>query len=322
MKKKLLSMVLSVGLVMSLFVGCGAKTDSGSTATNSTKKKVIGVCITDFSDQFQVYVMNGMKKQAAELKDADVVYVDAKSDGQKQISEVENLITQKVDAIVLFAVDDNTAKTAVKAINEAKIPLIAVNRPLPDPSKALSFVGSNSVESGEIEMTQLAKELNGKGNIVVLNGTMGTPPQIDRRKGYDNILKNYPDIKVIAENTGDWARDKGMKITEDWLQSGKKIDAVLAENDEMALGAIKAINDAGLKGKIKACGIDATPEALSYVKKEEMAFTVFQDAAGQGGKSIEAAYNAANGKTVDKEVVIPYQLVTKDKADEFMAKNK
>lgn len=320
--KKFGSIALALVMTLAVFTGCGAKNDSGSAATSSTKKKVIGVCIADFSDQFQVYVMNSMKKEAAKHSDVEVIYQDAKYDGQKQISEVENLITQKVDAIVLFQVDDNSAKTAAKAINEAKIPLIAVNRPLPDPSLALSYVGSDSVQSGEIEATQLAKELNGKGNIVILNGTMGSAPQIDRRKGYDNILKKNPDIKIIAENSADWARDKGMKIMEDWLQSGKQIDAVLAENDEMALGAIKAIQDAGKADKIKVCGIDGTAEALAYVEKGQELFTVFQDSFGQGSGSIDAAYKVITGKTIEKQIIIPYQLVTKDKVAEYQAKYK
>ncbi|MFT5874907.1 MAG: inositol transport system substrate-binding protein [Clostridium sp.] len=312
--KRLMGISMALVLSFSLLAGCGAKSSS------ETKQKVIGVAIADFSDQFQVYVMNGMKETAAKYPDVKVIYVDAKYDGQKQISEVENLITQQVDAIVIFAVDDNTAIVAAKKINEAKIPLIAVNRALPDPSLAVSFIGSENITSGEIEMTELAKQLNGKGNIVILNGTMGTSPQRDRHTGYTNILKNFPDIKIIAENTADWARDKGMKITEDWLQTGKKIDAVLAENDEMAIGALKAVIDGGFKGKIKVCGIDATPEALDYVKKGELAFTVFQDALGQGQGSIDTAYKVIMKEKVEENIEIPYQLVTKDNVDKFLAK--
>lgn len=169
-------------------------------------------------------------------------------------------------------------------------------------------------------MGQMAKLLGGKGNIAVLEGQMGHEPQIRRQQGIMNILKKYPNIKIVADMPADWYRDKGMAVMENWLQSGLKIDAVVAHNDEMAIGALKAAEDAGVR--LFIAGIDATPEALDFVRQGKLAFTVFQDAKGQGKGAIETAVQVVNGKKVSKEVIIPFELVFKEKADEYEAKYK
>ena len=324
--KKLISILLAVLFSVTLLAGCTGKPansgQAGGDQNKDGKKKTIGVLMADFSDQFQVYVMDGMKEAASKLQNIDVVYMDAKYDPQKQMSQAENLIAQKVDAIVLFVVDREAGKSMIEEINKAGIPIIAVNRKLPDESKGVAYVGSDDINAGEIQAEQMAKLLNGKGNIAVLDGTYGHEPQIRRGQGYENILKKYPDMKIVVKNTGDWYRDKAMKLVENWIQSKIKIDGILANNDEMALGAIKALEDAGLLGKVVVSGIDATPEALEYVKAGKENYTVFQDAKGQGRKSIEVAAKVVNGEKVDKEYIIPFELVTKDKVEEYAKRYK
>ncbi|VBB07256.1 Hypothetical protein LUCI_2500 [Lucifera butyrica] len=326
MKAKRVWVLLVVLLfTVSLVSGCGSGDSKQSAKADTVKpKKTIGVLLCDFSDQFQTYMLDGMKQAAEKLKgdNIDVVYMDAKYDSSKQMSQMENLIAQKVDVIVVMPVDSEAAKPMVAEAVKAKIPVISVNRPLANQDQAVSYVGSDSVYSGELEAQKMADLLGGKGDIVVLEGTYGHQPQIERKQGYDNILKKYPGIKVVASQTGEWYRDKGMKVMENWLQSNMHIDGVLAENDEMALGALKAIEDAGMLGKIKVGGIDATPEALKYVKEGKLDFTVFQDAKGQGRTAIEVAAKVAKGEKVDKKIIIPYELVPKEKVDEYLAKYK
>lgn len=310
-------------LIISMMAGCSSINSSQNQWGNQSgrkqqEQKVIGVLLCDFSDQFQVYLKKSMEEAAEKLGDEfKVIFYDAKYDANEQMKQAENLITQKVDAIVLMAVDVEAAKPMVEAIHDAGIPLISVNRRLANQDLAVSYVGSDDVEAGEIQAKAMAEALGGKGNIVILHGFYGHEPQIKRHEGYMNILKDYPDIKIVAENTGDWYRDKGMKVMENWLRSGLQIDAVLAQNDEMAIGATLAIEDAGLTGKIKVAGIDATPEALDFVEKGKLDFTVFQDAKGQGRTSIEVAAKVAKGEKVEKEYMIPYELVTPDKVDEY-----
>ena len=227
---------------------------------------------------------------------------------------------RNTDAIIVMPVDAKASVPMVKQAVNAGIPIISVNRKLENQEVAVSYVGSNDVEAGEILMGQMAKLLGGKGNIAVLEGQMGHEPQIRRQQGIMNILKKYPNIKIVADMPADWYRDKGMAVMENWLQSGLKIDAVVAHNDEMAIGALKAAEDAGVR--LFIAGIDATPEALDFVRQGKLAFTVFQDAKGQGKGAIETAVQVVNGKKVSKEVIIPFELVFKEKADEYEAKYK
>jgi inositol transport system substrate-binding protein len=317
--RKLITAMLILVLAVGLFAGCSkpAAPDQGS--QDQPKEKVIGVLIADFSDQFQVYMKQGMEEAAAELGDEfKVVFMDGKYDANVQMGQIENFITQKVDAIVLMAVDREAAKPAVQAIHDAGIPLVAVNRMLANQELAASYVGSDDVNAGEIQMKAMAEALGGKGNIVILHGSYGHEPEIRRQQGYMNILKDYPDIKIVAEDTANWYRDQGMQVMENWLASGLKIDGVAAHNDEMAIGALMAIEDAGLTGKIVVSGIDATPEAIEFVKNGKMNFTVFQHAKGQGKGAIEVAAKLARGESVEKEYMIPFELVTPDKADEYL----
>lgn len=317
--------LLIVVFCMGFLAGCGQEGVSTSESNEKVNKKVIGVLMSDFSDQFMAYVMDGMKREAENLPDnMEVVYVDAKYDANKQLSQAENFIAEKVDAIVMVPVDTESAGPIADIINKAEIPLITVNRKLPNEELALSYAGSSCIESGEIEMQAVADILNGKGNIVAIHGFYGHGPQIERAQGIQNVLDKHPDIKILAENTGKWDRAEGMKVMENWLQSDLRdeIDAVVAHNDEMAIGAMKAIEDAGLLDKIIVAGIDATPEALDYLKEGTLNITVFQDAKGQGAKGIEIAAKVINGEEVEKEYLIPYELVNPEEADKYMEKYK
>ncbi|MFV1968813.1 MAG: substrate-binding domain-containing protein [Pirellulaceae bacterium] len=300
-------------LVVSAIIAGGCS--SSSTAKDG--RKVVGVLLADTSDQFQVYLMDGMKEVAEQDGAIEAVYMDGKYDAGRQLQQAENLIAQNVAALVLMAVDTVAARPILEAAGDAGIPVVLVNRRLPDQDQAVAYVGSEDVLAGQIEMTAVAQALGGKGRIVVLEGTYGHEPQIQRKTGYDLVLQKYPDIEIVASNSGKWYRNEAMAIMENWLQANLSINAVVAQNDEMALGALKAIEDAGRLGDILVAGIDATPEALKYVKQGKLDLTVFQDAKAQGRTSIQVACDVALGKTVKTEYLIPFELVTPDKVAEY-----
>ena len=166
-------------------------------------------------------------------------------------------------------------------------------------------------------MQCMADELGGKGNIVVILGPTSHSAQLDRSQGIEEVLANYPDIKIVAEQTANWDRAEAMTLMENWLQMGDQIDGVVAQNDEMAIGALKAIQAAGMEDSIKVVGIDAIADALALVKSEEMIGTVYQDAVGQGAGAVEAAVKAVKGEAVEKETLIPYVLITKENVAEW-----
>lgn len=310
-----------------IFSGCasggasGPQADSGQpNAASGDKEVTIGVALPDFSDKWLSYLQDGMKKYAETEKDVQVTYVDAQNDANKQLSQIENFIAQKVDAIAIVPVDTVSAVDMVDRANKANIPIIVVNRQYDGVDKATSYVGSESLKSGIIQMEEVAKLLGGKGNIAIMNGQMGHEAQIKRTEGNKQIIAQHPDMKIVLEGTGAFDRAKGMALMENWLNSGQHIDAVVANNDEMAIGAIMAAEAAGKADQILFAGIDATPDALEFVKSGKLKVTVFQNAEGQGRSALETAIKAARGEQVEKLVYIPYELVTTDNVDEYIEK--
>jgi inositol transport system substrate-binding protein len=164
----------------------------------------------------------------------------------------------------------------------------------------------------------VSEALNGEGNVVVLMGMLGHNAQRKRTEGAKNIFAKYPGIKVIKEQTGEWQRAKAMQIMENWIASGDKIDAVVSNNDEMAIGALAAIEASGLLGKITVVGVDATPDALSSMDKGKLNATVFQDGAGQAKGGLDAVVKSIKGEAVEQYNWIPFKLVTKENYKDFM----
>jgi inositol transport system substrate-binding protein len=327
-KGRLLAIIAWALIALMLMVGCSTD-DTSSTTQNGEassdnneqgKKKKVGVLIMDFSNQFQVYMMDGMKEAAAKYPDIEFSFQDAKADSNTQMSQMENMVAEGVDAVILLPVDVQAAEPMADKAVEANIPIINVNCALLNQEKVVTYVGSDSVESGRILMSHMAELLGGKGDVAILEGTQGHEPQINRQEGIEEVLAKYPDIKVVADQSADWQRDKAMAVAESWFQSTLDINAIVAHNDEMAIGALLAAKDAGKAGDVLIAGIDATPEALDYVEKGELAFTVFQDAKAQGRGAVDAAVKVLNGEPVEKEIIIPYELVTKDKVAEYRAK--
>lgn len=314
MKMKAFILIMICGLL--LLAGCG----SSSTAGKQEGKIVIGVSLQSFNDKFTTYIMEGMKEVSEKNKDIKIVYVDAQNDSSKQLAQVENFIRQEVNAIIVKPVDTEAMTPMLEQANDAKIPLIGVNALFKGVEDAASFVGSESKEAGILEMEGVAKLLNGKGNIAIMNGGLGHEAQINRTAGYKEVIAKYPDMKIVSEGTAEWDRSRAMNLMENWLSSGRKIDAVVANNDEMAIGAQNAIEAAGKQDQIVVAGVDATPDALDEIKSGSLDLTVFQDAKGQGSMAIETAIKIAKGEKVEKLNWIPYEVVTKDNVDQFIQK--
>jgi inositol transport system substrate-binding protein len=310
-----------VFLITALVVGCGANQETVQQgASGKTDKIVIGAALPDFDDKWLSYLQDGMKQYEKTQENVEVIYVDAMNDANKQLSQVENFIQQKVNAIVLIPVDTTSAPNMVEKANQANLPIVVVNRQYDGVEAATAYVGSESIKAGLMEMEEVAKLLGGKGNIAIMNGQMGHEAQIKRTEGNKQIIEKYPDMKVVLEGTGEWDRAKGMALMENWLQSGKKIDAVVSNNDEMAIGAIMALEAAGKLKDVVVAGVDATPDALEYVKAGKLQVTVFQNATAQGKGGLEVAIKAAKGEKVEKFNWIPYELVTKENVEEYVKK--
>ncbi len=298
-----------------LFSGCNqsAKNENGQ---GDGKKLVIGVTMLSMQNEFIVNVHDEMAKKA-EAAGVELITVDAERSALKQVEQVESFIAQNVDAIIMNPCEVEASSPAVTKALAAKIPIINVNSETS--VKPSAFVGSDDVESARIAMKFIAEKLNGKGNVLMMHGYMGQAAQIKREQGAREILAQYPGLKLLAHQTGEWDRAKAMSLMENWIQSyGSQINAVFAQNDEMGLGAVKALTDAGLKDKVVVVSIDAIPDGLQAVKKGTLDATVFQNAEQQGAIAIETAIKAAKGQAYEKQTLIPFQLVTKSNLGQFL----
>jgi inositol transport system substrate-binding protein len=281
----------------------------------------IGVSMSQFDDTWLTYLRESMDKKAKSYPEGvQLQFEDARSDVVKQLSQVESFISQKVDAIVVNPVDTAATRKITEAAVKAGIPLIYVNRRPDDLKlpKGVVTVASNDLEAGEMQMQYLADKMGGKGDIVILLGDLANNSTTNRTKGVKDVLAKYPNIKIEQEQTGIWSRDKGMTLVNDWLTQGRKFDAVVSNNDEMAIGAAMALQQAGVeKGSVLIAGVDGTPDGLNAIKKGNMAVSVFQDAKGQADGSIDTAVKMARNEPVEQAVWVPYRLITPQNVDTF-----
>jgi inositol transport system substrate-binding protein len=266
-------------------------------------------------DTFLAYMSDALFAHGRKVG-ANVQMEVAGDDVGKQLSQIQNFIAQKVEAIIVNPVDTDVTPRITKLVTAAKIPLIYVNRRPADFEKlpaGVAWVASDEKVSGTLQTQEVCRVMKGKGNIVVLMGELSNEAARTRTKDIENVLatKECSGIKILDKREGKWQRTAGNDITTNWLSNGMKFDAIIANNDEMAIGAIQALKAAKKwRPDFMVAGIDATPDALASMKAGDLKVTVFQNAAGQGIGSLVAAIKLINKQSVDRFVDIPFELVT------------
>jgi inositol transport system substrate-binding protein len=282
----------------------------------------VGVCMAYFDDLFLTNLREAMSASAKE-KGIKLQYEDAQGDIGKQLSQIQNFIAQKVDAIVVNPVDSSATAQMTNLIQGAGIPLVYVNRaPLEPlkPGEPIVYVGSDENVSGKLEAEGIAKLLNNKGNVVIMMGELATQAAILRTEGAEKVFAQHPDIKVVQKQTANWRRNEAIDLMNNWLVAGTQIDGVCANNDEMAIGAIIALQQAGKDPKkVIIGGVDATRDALSEMEKGNLAVTVFQDAKGQGKAVVDSLQKLLKKEKFESPYVyVPFELVTKENYKEYL----
>lgn len=315
--KKLMAICLMAVLAISMLAGCSAPPAPTTETPAPESPKKFALFMSHMSNAFTIELSEAVKTQAAELG-AEVTVNDAAKDAAKQISQIETTVNQGIDGIIIEPVSVDAIVPAVKAAKEAGIPVIIVNQQISDPSAASAYVGVANKDGGAMEMTKAAADLGGKGNIALLLGPMGSDGQIGRSEGYKTVIDANPEIKVVFESTANWTTDEALKLAENWLQAGQDIKAIVAQNDGMALGALKAVEDAKMQDSIKVYGLDATPDALAAVKEGRLAATVSQSTTLQGLEAMKAAFALANGETVEPVKLVEFTLITIENVDQFI----
>src|SRR6266850_734401 len=266
-------------------------------------------------DTFLSIMSNALIAHAKKVG-ASVQMEVAQDDVGKQLSQIQNFIAQKVDAIIINPVDTDATPRMTKMVTDAKIPLVYVNRKPVDFDKlpsGVAVVASDERVSGTLETQEVCRVLKGKGNIVVLMGELSNEAARTRTKDIEEVIatKDCNGIKILDKREGKWSRTQGQDIVTNWLSSGLKFDAVVSNNDEMAIGAINALKAAKKwTPDFMVAGIDATPDALASMKAGDLKVTVFQNGAGQGTGAVDTAIKMIKKQPVEKFVNIPFELVT------------
>ncbi|OXI91146.1 rhizopine-binding protein [Burkholderia sp. AU31652] len=282
----------------------------------------IGVTMASFDDTFLTILRNSIADSAK--KDGATVQIeDGGNDVGKQLSQVQNMIAQKVDAIIVNAVDTDATPKITKMVTAAKIPLVYVNRKPVDFDKlpaGVAVVASDEKQSGTLQARQVCKLLGGKGDLLVLMGELSNESARARTKDIEDVIatKDCAGMKIVDKREGKWSRTQGQDITMNWLSSGTKYDAIISNNDEMAIGAINALKAARKwTPKTIVAGIDATPDGLASMKSGELKVSVYQNASGQGQQAVAAALKLAKKQPVDRYVNVPFELVTPENMNQY-----
>ena len=278
----------------------------------------IGATYYSLQNEFTMRMDNQAKKWA-EANGVEYTGYDGNYDAATQLTQVETMIEDGVDAIVLNPQDADACAACVDAAVAAGIPIVGVNT-MVNSDKLTSYCGSQDVSAGEDIMQYMIDYIgNDEFNIVVIEGPMGQSAQLQRWEGINNILADHPNIKILAVDTANWSRSEAMTLMETWLTTyGDDINAVIGENDEMALGAREAIKAAGKD--IPCIGIDGITDAVTAVENGDMIASDFQNAEGQIEGALNAAVAAVNGEEVEKEVWIPFEMITPDNYEEYVGR--
>ena len=310
-----------------IILAAGLASLLGTTAMAET----VGVSMALFDDNFLTVLRNGIQKYADE-QGHTVQIEDAQNDVAKQLDQINNFIASGVNAIIVNPVDTSATQAMTDAAAAANVPLVFVNRQpvnldtLPDNQ---AFVASNEVDSGTLETIQLCDNWAAEGktevNAYVMMGELSNQAAVQRTADIHDVMGDgrcKVKINIIDEQTANWSRDQAQSLMTNWLSTGTAFDGVIANNDEMAIGAIQAMKAAGIDmASVQVGGVDATQDALVAMQAGDLDVTVFQNAAAQGSGSLDAAVKLAKGEAVEQKVWVPFELVTPANVADYVAKN-
>ncbi|MGC5324318.1 ribose ABC transporter substrate-binding protein RbsB [Brevibacillus sp. SYSU BS000544] len=311
--KKFFKMALASSMMLMVLAGCSTQSnvEKGNAGTTpppaATDKVTIGLSISTLNNPFFVSLKEGAEK-AAKDAGAELIVVDAQDDTAKQISGVEDLIQKKVSVILINPTDSAAIATAVESANKANIPVITVDRAA-EGGQVVTHIASDNVKGGTMAGEHILQAIGGKGNIVELQGIAGTSAARDRGQGFHTAVDGKEGVKVVASQPADFDRAKGLSVMENILQSNPDVQAVFAHNDEMALGALQAIEASGKK--ILVVGFDATDDAVKAVNEGKMEATVAQKPAAIGETAVQSAVKVVKGEKVENFIPVDLELVTK-----------
>ncbi|AOH39649.1 ribose ABC transporter substrate-binding protein RbsB [Dialister pneumosintes] len=291
-----------IGAALLSVAGCGSSDDK---AASSDKKVIIGFSVSTQNNPFFVKMADSVKAEAAK-QGVEVKIVDAQNDPAKQANDISDLIQQHVDVLIVNPVDSAAVGNSVISANEAKIPVITVDRSS-DSGDVATHIASNNIKGGEMAADFLVQKLGEGAEVAELEGIPGASATRERGEGFHNIADNK--LKVLAKQSADFDRSKGLTVAENMIQANAGIKAIFAHNDEMALGAISAAKSANKN--IMIVGFDGTEDGMKAVEDGDLVATIAQQPDKMGEMGVDAAVKLAKGESVEKNIAIDLKLVQK-----------
>lgn len=271
----------------------------------------VGLSISTLSNPFFVSVEEGVKGLAKE-EGTEIVTLDAQDNTETQINNVNDLLQQKIDILLINPVDASAITPAVEAANEAKVPVVLIDRSS-DGGDVVTLVASDNVKGGEMAAEYIVEKLGENAKVAQLEGIPGSSSARERGEGFNNVAKDKLD--VVDTQTANFDRAEGLTVMENILQGHSDIQAVFAQNDEMALGAIEALKGANMLDKVLVVGFDGTEDGIKAVKNKEMGLTIAQQPEEMGKLALQAAFDYFAGKDVSEKIDSPLEEVTPDTAE-------
>lgn len=310
---------LLIFLLVAMLALTGCSKDS-STGGSNDGEITIGYAINNMNDTFQTYIVDAAKAKAEEYG-YKIEIQDSQEDVVRQQDQVKAMIDKGVDALIVVPVDTSAMEPITNAALEAGIPLVYVNRnpfgdgEVPD---GVYYVGSQEIIAGQLQAEYLVELMGEEGGVAILMGILSNEGAVKRTEGNESVLSKYPGIQILAKESGNWQKDQGMSITENWITAyGDKLKAILSNNDEMAIGALNALEAAG-RNDVIVMGVDAIPDAVQLVAEGKLAATVLQDANGQGEGAVNIVHKVLQGEKPEKVTWIEFKLVTKENVEEYL----
>ena len=311
--RKTLAVVASATLLCTSLTACNR--DSGGTdAAGDSANKSITFALSTQANSFMVQMREGAQKKADELG-LTINFQDASDDSATQANQLANAAATGAGAVIVNPTDSDAMAPAVKQLTDAKIPVVAVDRAVNN-AEVSSYIASDNVGGGKQAAKALSEAINGEGEILVLQGKTGSSASRERGQGFEEGLKDSPNIKVVAKQTAEFERVKGLDVTTNLLQAHPNVKAIFAENDEMALGAIEALGDKAGKDVI-VVGFDGVEDALKAIKEGTMYASIAQQPADMAAQAVVEASKLLKGESATKEMQVDVVTVTKENVDKF-----
>lgn len=312
MKKSLLTLGLVLALSL-LFTACstdkpGSSDKDEQDGSGEAKDIKIGLSISTLNNPFFVTLRDGAESTAKEAG-YEIITSDAQDDSTKQLSDVEDMLQQDIDVLLINPTDSDAVVAAVELANGSDIPVITVDRNS-EGGEVVTHVASDNVEGGEMAAAFIMEQLDNTGHLVELEGISGASATRERGKGFHNVIDDEADIELEAKQSAEFDRTKGLSVMENIIQGHKNIDAVFAHNDEMALGALEALESQNMLEGVIVVGFDATDDAVKAVEDGRLDATIAQQPDLIGEEAVNAAGKVANGEELEDFIPVELQLVT------------